>query len=388
MNNINTKKKLTLFHAVREAVFLKRPNRFVVECLMDGKKVRAYLPNPGRLLELLLPQSRLYLTPNRPDPEKSTDYTCVAVEKAGVPVMLHTHHTNTVVRHLLEKGHISGLREYSIVRQEVTLGNSRFDFLLEKGKKKFILEVKSCTLFGKRIAMFPDAVTARGRRHVLELDELRSHGYEGGVLFVIHSPSPRYFMPEHHTDLAFAQTLYSLKNRIMVKAISVGWGKDLTLSHTIQELKIPWDLGRKEAHDCGDYILILKVKKAGKIDVGSFGKYNFTQGYYCYAGSARRHLTKRIERHQRTRKNLHWHIDYLRNSAEFIAALPVRSSDRLECEIADALSRIASLPVPGFGSSDCSCGTHLFRMEENPLRSPTFIELLQYFRIDRLEKKL
>jgi len=388
MNVVNTQNRLTLFHFVQEALFLKRPNRFIVECLMGGKKVRAYLPNPGRLWELLLPHSKIYVTPNRPDPDKSTDYTCVAVERDGVPVMLHTHHTNTVVRHLLEQGLIPGLRKYTIVKQEITMGSSRFDFLLEKGKKKFILEVKSCTLFGKRIAMFPDAVTARGRRHVMELSELTSKGFECGVLFVVHSPSARYFMPEHHTDLAFAETLYAVKDTIMVKAISVGWGNDLTLSYKIKNLKIPWNLGTREAHDCGDYILILNLKTARKIDIGRLGEKKFPKGCYCYVGSARKHLTKRIERHQRTRKNLHWHIDYLRNSAEFVAALPVRSSDYLECEIADALSHIGTLAVPGFGSSDCSCSSHLFRMEENPFRSPKFIELLQYFRIDRLEKKL
>ena len=386
MKSSNTKNRLTLFHAVREAEFLKRPNRFIVECLMGGKKVRAYLPNPGRLWELLLPHAKIYVTPNRPDPDASTDYTCVAVEKSGVPVMLHTHHTNTVVKHLLEQGLVPGLKQYSIVKQEITMGSSRFDFLLKKGQKKFILEVKSCTLFGRKIAMFPDAITARGRRHVMELAELTSRGFECGVLFVIHSPSSQYFMPEHHTDLAFAETLYSLRDKIMVKAISVRWEKDLTLSGNIQELKIPWDLGTREAHDCGDYILILNLKKAKKIHIGRLGEKKFPKGYYCYVGSARKNLTKRIERHKRTRKNLHWHIDYLRNSTEFIAALPVRSSDRLECEIADALSHIATLPVPGFGSSDCSCSSHLFRMEESPLGSPKFIELLQYFRIDRLGK--
>jgi sugar fermentation stimulation protein A len=112
------------------------------------------------------------------------------------------------------------------------------------------------------------------------------------------------------------------------------------------------------------------------------------RGYYLYVGSAMKNLTQRIERHKRLRKNRFWHIDYLREEASFVAALPVRSSERLECAIADALGNTSNRTVKGFGSSDCGCEGHLFSMEENPILRPEFIKLLQYFRIDRLEEAL
>ncbi len=84
------------------------------------------------------------------------------------------------------------------------------------------------------------------------------------------------------------------------------------------------------------------------------------------------------------RKTFHWHIDFLRHEAEFIAGLPVRSSERLECAIAGSLGEIAGWSVRGFGSSDCGCETHLFGMSANPITSPAFIGLLQHFRMDRL----
>jgi sugar fermentation stimulation protein A len=86
------------------------------------------------------------------------------------------------------------------------------------------------------------------------------------------------------------------------------------------------------------------------------------------------------------RKQHHWHIDELRAVAEFHSVLTIRSSTRLECEIAKALSEIAEWTIPGFGCSDCSCETHLFGMARDPLLSKDFHDLLQYFRMDRYQQ--
>lgn len=379
---------LRLFENLREALFLRRPNRFIVECLIEGEKTRVYLPNPGRLQELLFPGVTLYLANNSSSREMKTRYTVVAVEKDGVPVMLHTHHTNAVARWLIEGSKIPGLEGYRVARAEVPFGRSRFDFLLRKGKKEFILEVKSCTLFGRTIAMFPDAVTERGQRHIRELAELSRGRRKCGVLFVVHWPGARYFMPEHHTDLVFSQALLEVRNEIMIKAVAVGWAADLLLSDKVRELTIPWDVIAREARDRGSYILILHMPRSRKIAVGGLGERMFQKGYYLYAGSAMQNLTQRIERHKRLRKNRFWHIDYLREEASFVTVLPVRSGERLECALAGALGSISDRSVPGFGSSDCACDGHLFSMAENPLTRPDFIRLIQYFRIGRLEEAL
>jgi sugar fermentation stimulation protein A len=101
-------------------------------------------------------------------------------------------------------------------------------------------------------------------------------------------------------------------------------------------------------------------------------------------GSALKNMTQRLERHKRERKKLFWHIDYLRAHAEVHLALPIRASDSLECTLADALKKISDWHVPNFGCSDCSCGSHLFGMDKDPIHAPEFISLLQYFRMDRL----
>jgi sugar fermentation stimulation protein A len=91
-----------------------------------------------------------------------------------------------------------------------------------------------------------------------------------------------------------------------------------------------------------------------------------------------------MSRHLRKRRNFHWHIDYLRDRSSVLACLPIRSAVTLECEMAGAVMRIADGSVPCFGSSDCACPSHLFRFASNPLKTPGFIEMLLYFRIDRL----
>jgi len=378
----------SFFPKTLQGVFLSRPNRFIVECKVKNRQVRAYLPNPGRLWELFFPGTVVYLAKRDASQGGKTEYTVVAVEREGVPIMLHTHVNNLVARQLIEEGRIPGLEQAKIVKPEFVVGHSRFDFLLEQEGKNVILEVKSCTLVGNKIAMFPDAVTARGTRHLLELAELATGGTKTAVLFLVHWAGAGYFMPEHHTDLEFARTLLAVKDDVMVRAVSLGWSKDLMLEDTVRDLIIPWELVKQEAHDGGSYIVILRLMSDRRISIGSLGEVRFGKGYYCYVGSARTNLTKRTGHHRRVSKNPRWHIDYLRAEADFHAAIPVRASEDLECAIAGELGRIAERNVPGFGSTDCNCPGHLFWMSEDPVHAPSFIKVLQYFRIDRLEKFL
>ncbi len=379
---------MKLFGHIHRATFIQRPNRFIVECEIDGRSVRAYLPNPGRLWELLLPGSRLYLARHNTPSERRTEFMAVAVEKDGMPIMLHTHHTNTVARILIETGMMPGLKGAKIIKPEVTIGSSRFDFLLHTAGREMALEIKSCTLFGRTMAMFPDAVTERGTRHIQELAELSRSGMKTGVIFIVHSPRIEYFMPEHHTDLAFSRALLSVMHTVMVKAISVEWTKDLSLGGRVRELAIPWELVERESHDRGSYIVILHLKRDRKIPIAELGDLRFKKGYYLSVGSAEKDLTQRLERRRRLTKTLHRHIDHLRQHVDWVAGLPIRTADDIECEIATAVATIADWAVPGFGSSACSCPTHLFGMTDNPLHHKNFIDLLLDFRINRLETEL
>jgi sugar fermentation stimulation protein A len=377
-----------LFPKVKQGRFIRRLNRFTVECSLDGEIIRAHLPNPGRLWELLLPDRIVSLVSSDPLSGRSTAYTAVAVLREGMPVLLHTQKANAVVKYLLEKNKIRGLENAEIIRQEAAFGTSRFDFLLQKKNVQYVVEVKSCTLFGKNIAMFPDAVTERGRRHLLKLSELTKQGMKCGVVFLVHSPRARFFLPDYHIDFAFARTFLNLKDRLKYRAVSVTWEENLALGEDVRELDIPREVLNREAIDSGSYMLILHLLDDVTISVGNLGQVLFPRGFYIYVGSAKKNLTKRMERHLRKRKKFFWHIDYLRDHAERCMALPIRSSISLEHEIAFAMNRIADWSIPGFGSSDCSCETHLFAMHDNPVHSQAFIDVLQYFRIDRLSAEL
>jgi sugar fermentation stimulation protein A len=234
--------------------------------------------------------------------------------------------------------------------------------------------------------MFPDAVTARGTRHLNELAKISGEGVRTIVLFIVHWPFAKVFMPDYHTDLNFSKTLLQVRDRIEVIPVSVRWEKDLSLSPHIRILKIPWETIEKEARDRGGYLLILNLKRNQKIKIGKLGNVSLRKGFYIYVGSAMANLSKRMERHKRLRKKHHWHIDALRAIAEFYSIFAIRSSDRLECDIAAALSRVTEWSVPGFGSTDCSCSTHLFGQSSDPVHSENFQKLLQHFRMDRYQE--
>lgn len=373
---------MRFFPSLSEAFFIHRPNRFLVRCRQGDQEVFAHLPNPGRLHELLLPHARLLLVPEK-GTNRAYPYTVAAVEKAGRMIMLHTLRTNTVARALLEHGAISALRGTRIIRAEVPYGRSRFDFLLEEKGKELFLEVKSCTLMGNKSAMFPDAVTERGTRHLLELARMRQEGKQVAVLFLAHSSHVRCFMPDYHTDLVFARTFLRLRRQVRFIPVAIHWEHDLSLRLETSALRIPWSYLEREIEDRGSYLLILHLEEHKTLPIGKMGKIAFPTGYYAYVGSAMANLSQRLARHRRSTKTLHWHIDYLRAASAVHAALPVRASTRLECSLAHAVSAFSEGSVPGFGSGDCTCESHLFRFSHDPLLLPEFQEMLLYYRMDR-----
>lgn len=113
----------------------------------------------------------------------------------------------------------------------------------------------------------------------------------------------------------------------------------------------------------GVYILVISVRETRKVNVGSLGTLTFKRGLYVYVGSAQNNLEKRIKRHFKKHKRVFWHIDYLLSDeyADIINVLFKESPRSEECQMARVLSSLYE-PVIGFGSSDCKCPSHLFRV--------------------------
>lgn len=367
--------------------FIERLNRFVVKVQIGQEIVLAHLPNPGRLWELLLPNVTVLIEKSNIDGSKF-GYSVIGVMKNNSPILLHTIRTNAVAKWLLQNNIIEELRDFETIVTEKIFNNSRFDFYLSNKLRSVYLEVKSCTLFYKTLAMFPDAITTRGRRHLIELANLKNTYEEGVVLFLIHNPSVKYFLPEYHTDLEFSKTFYQNRHKIKYLAYSIEWDNSLSIDPSkIKKVNIPLYILKNELDDKGAYILLIENQNDQKIKIGNLGEIFFQKGFYCYVGSAMKNLTQRINRHKRKNKNVHWHIDYLLQHSKIIKSIEIRSHLRIECELALNLSRIANGEIDKFGSSDCTCKSHLFYFISNPLQNEKFVEVILDFRIRKLIDK-
>lgn len=117
----------------------------------------------------------------------------------------------------------------------------------------------------------------------------------------------------------------------------------------------------------GAYILILDLDDEATIEVGRLGRQRFERGAYAYVGSAMGGLDTRVARHLREAKRMHWHIDYLLARATVTRVLEFETSRRIECELSGRVGELAgsSMPVRGFGSSDCGCWSHLHALGED-----------------------
>jgi Uri superfamily endonuclease len=109
------------------------------------------------------------------------------------------------------------------------------------------------------------------------------------------------------------------------------------------------------------YLLRIYLKKSRYINIGKLGKFYFRSGYYFYVGSAKKNLSRRIERHRRKKKKKFWHIDYL---LQYAKVKKVLMSNLSEEKLASLLSKKLSIPVKGFGSSDKKSKAHLFFSEK------------------------
>lgn len=196
--------------------FVNRPNRFLIQVVLEetGDLVDAHMADPGRLRELLLPDKRVWLRPAS-NPARKTRWSAVLVESpdGGEMVSLDSTLPNRLVRNALTHRGLAEFAEWDLVRWEVTLGRSRFDFLLSDARgRQMVVEVKSVTLVQDGVGLFPDAVTERGARHVRELAELaRQEGWEAAVLFVLQRSDASEIRAAQAIDPKFAEALTEAK---------------------------------------------------------------------------------------------------------------------------------------------------------------------------------
>jgi sugar fermentation stimulation protein A len=186
--------------------FVRRLNRFAAEVEIEGRLETVHVKNTGRLKELLVPGACVGLSPSRNEARKYR-HSLISVKKGGIWVNIDSHAPNRVVHEALEKGGVPELAGLERLKREAVFGQSRFDFCFERNGRKGFMEVKGVTLEKDGTALFPDAPTERGARHVRELIRAVKEGCEGVVFFLIQMPGCRRFAPHGKMDPSFAEAL-------------------------------------------------------------------------------------------------------------------------------------------------------------------------------------
>ncbi len=186
--------------------FRERPNRFLALVKVGNRILPSFLPNPGRMHELLTPGTEVILREVLKENRK-TNYDLIGVFFNSHMVSVDSRVPNKLVLESLKNRDIDELSEYSIIKPEYRFGHTRFDFLLTKDHGGCLLEVKSCTLVKNGVALFPDAETERGRRHVRDLMKAKKEGYRACVLFIVQRYDAHLFAPNDETDPKFGKVL-------------------------------------------------------------------------------------------------------------------------------------------------------------------------------------
>ncbi|MBW6393163.1 DNA/RNA nuclease SfsA [Billgrantia antri] len=223
-------------------VLLRRYKRFLADIrLEDGREVVAHCPNTGSMRAVNVPGCRVWLAPSD-NPARKLAWTWELIEltQADGSVALasvHTGRTNRIVEEALRAGRVPALAGYATLRREARVEGARLDFCLGDAERdSAYVEVKQVTL--KELdghGYFPDAVSERGRKHLLALAALAEQGRRAVLLFCVAHTGIRDVAPAAHLDPAYAATLKAVVERgveVIAHGCKVGWhdGSPVTIA--------------------------------------------------------------------------------------------------------------------------------------------------------------
>lgn len=217
---------------------IKRYKRFFIDALLpDGQKVVTHVPNTGSMLGLIAPESLLLLTKSQ-DPKRKTAYTTQAIEVDGSLVGVNTHLPNQLIKNSLAHPLLAHLIGYREVRSEVRDGlvSSRIDFFFSHHPMDppLYLEIKNVTMKNGTKAQFPDAVSLRAQKHLLELIRVKEQGFKAELLFVVQRQDCQEFEASS-IDLEYKKLLFkAYQAGVSIRALCASIGKEgLKLTHEI-----------------------------------------------------------------------------------------------------------------------------------------------------------
>ena len=189
---------------VEEGRFVERPNRFIAYVDMEEGRQRVHVKNTGRCRELLVPGCTVYLEKGT-NPNRKTAYDLIAVEKGSSLINMDAQAPNKVFAEWAVAGGF--LPDVTAIRPEYTYGGSRLDFCVETEGRLHLVEVKGVTLEENGNALFPDAPTERGVKHIRELQRAAADGLDATLFFVIQIEDIASVAPNDATQPDFGSAL-------------------------------------------------------------------------------------------------------------------------------------------------------------------------------------
>jgi sugar fermentation stimulation protein A len=186
---------------------IRRYKRFLADIeLADGTVVTAHTPNSGSMMGCAIPGSPVLLSRSESAARKYP-FTWELVQVNGTWIGIHTGYPPKLVMEGIENGIVAELQGYTTIRPEVACGESRIDLFLDGGPSPCWVEVKNVTLVENGIALFPDAVTTRGQKHLRELQRLAGQGQRGVIFYVIQREDAEALAPADRIDPEYGRLL-------------------------------------------------------------------------------------------------------------------------------------------------------------------------------------
>lgn len=219
---------------------IKRYKRFLADvCLRDDESITVHCPNSGSMRGCSQPGSPVLIS-HSTNKKRKYPWTLEMVQDSGIWIGVNTSLTNKLVHEALANGVIQNFGSITKITPEIKVSSkSRLDFYLESGEQQIYLEVKNCSMAENNVALFPDAVTARGTKHLEELIQLKQQGYTAAVLFCVQRGDATSFSPATAIDPVYAQTLYKATRE---GVIALAYQADLSSSEVVIRREIPVQL--------------------------------------------------------------------------------------------------------------------------------------------------
>jgi sugar fermentation stimulation protein A len=238
--------------------FIKRINRFTVLVEVNKRKEMAYLPNSGRLKEILKEKNEVLLFKK----EKGLPYKILGVKNQNIWIGVDSHYVNDFFEKLILKNKIPFLKGFKIEGKDKKIDGLKIDFVLKNNKRKIFCEIKSCTLLINKIAAFPDAPTERGVKHIDLLIKKKKEGYNSMIVFIIQREDAENFAPNSLTHFEFSKKVYeALLNGVKVYSIFTKFKNGSLIFKNYKKLDI-FEILKNEYHLWrAPEVIIEKIKK-------------------------------------------------------------------------------------------------------------------------------